>query len=154
MSGVQTTQAINFTNAAVEVSINGAAFIPICGETSSIAMSGGDRNVAEFAPFCGDTPIVLVGKRTKLQIALSIAYTEGLADAYAVAKQAYEVKGTIFQVRWTPKGTATGNYRFTTDANYSFVSSAPYPVGEASAADVTAFTLNVETSKVTQDAVP
>jgi hypothetical protein len=154
MSGVQTTQAINFTDAAIEVSINGAAFVDICGETSSVTMSGGDRNSAEFFPFCGDTPVVLVGKRTKIQIGLSIAYTEGLSDSYAIAKAAYETKGMIFQIRWTPKGTAPGNYRFTTDPNYSFVSSAPYPVGDASSADVTAFTLNVETSQVTQDAVP
>lgn len=153
MSGVQTTQAINFTNAAVEISVNGGAWQAICGETSSIALSGGDRASAEFFPFCGDTPVVLVGKRTKLQVALSIAYTEGLADAYAMAKQAYENKGTIFRVRWVPKGDAPGNYRFTSDANYSFVSSAPYPVGEASAADVTAFTLNIETSKIEQDTV-
>lgn len=154
MSGVQTTQAINFTNAALSVSVNGGAFQAICGEASSISMSGGDRDSAEFFPFCGDTPVVLVGKRKKIQLSLSIAYTEGLADAYAMAKQAYENKGTIFRVRWIPKGDAPGNYRFTTNENYSFVSSAPYPVGEAAAADVTAFTLTVETSSVEQDSVP
>lgn len=153
MSGVQTTQAINFTNASIEISVNGGAWTAICGEASSISLSGGDRNSAEFFPFCGDTPIVLVGKRTKIQLGVSIAYTEGLADAYAMARQAYENKGTILRLRWVPKGDAPGNNRFTTDANYSFVSSAPYPVGEASSADVTAFTMNIETSQIIPDTV-
>jgi hypothetical protein len=154
MSGQQTHDASNFTDASIYASINGAAFVDICGEASSIAVSGGDRDSAEFFTACGDTPIVLVGKRKKLQVALKVAYTEGNADTYAIVKQAYENKRMIFQLRWIPRGNATGNLRYTTDATYSFVTSNPYPGGEVASAALTEFTVNVETSAITQDVVP
>lgn len=154
MSGSQTTQAVNFTDASVEVSVNGGAWTAICGEASAVGVSGGDRSVSEFFTFCGDTPVVLLGKRAKIQLALTIAYTEGLADAYAMAENAYQVKGTIFQVRFAPKGYASGNFLFTSDSSYSFVSSHPYPGGAANSADVTNFACNVETSKLTRSVIP
>ena len=153
MSGTQTTQAINFTDAAIQVRVSGGNWVDLCGEASSLTVSGGDRSLSEFFTFCGDTPIVLLGKRAKLQIALAIAYTEGLADAFAMVENAYTNKGTIFQVRWVPRGNAVDNWRFTTDVNYSFVSSHPYPGGAANSADVTNFTCNVETSQIARDAV-
>lgn len=154
MSGQQTQDASNFTDASISVSINGAAFVDICGEASSIAVSGGDRDVAEFFTACGDTPVLLVGKRKKLQVALKVAYTEGNADTYAIVKQAYENKKMIFQLRWIPRGNASGNLRYTTDGTYSFVSSNPYPGGDVAAAAPTEFTVNVQTSSILQDAVP
>lgn len=154
MSGQQTQDASNFTDASILVSINGAAFVDICGEASSIAVTGGDRDTSEFFTACGDTPVVLVGKRKKIQVALKVAYTEGNADTYAIVKQAYENKKMIFQLRWIPRGNATGNLRYTTDPVYSFVSSQPYPSGEVASAAATEFTVNVETSAITQDAVP
>lgn len=153
MSGSQTTGAINFTDTAVWVAVNSGAFAEICGEANSISMSGGDRDVGEFKTYCGDTPIVLPGKRNKIQVTLHIAYTEGLSDPFEVARLAYENKGTHYQVRWIPRGNASGNFRYTTDAN-SFVSSAPYPMGAADSADITAFDVTVECAYVTKDAVP
>lgn len=154
MSGQQTTDASNFTDANIYVSINGAAFVDICGEASTINVSGGDRDVAEFFTACGDTPVVLVGKRKKIQVKLKVAYTEGNADTYAIAKQAYENKKMIFQLRWIPRGNAHGNLRFTTDPVYSFLTSQPYPSGDVAAAAATQFEANVETSSITQDTVP
>ena len=154
MSGQQTNDASNFTDASISVSINGNAFVDICGEASSINVSGGDRDVSEFFTACGDTPIVLVGKRKKLSVKLKVAYTEGNADTFAIVKQAYENKKMIFQLRWIPRGTATGNLRYTTDGTYSFVTSHPYPSGEVASAEATQFEVNVETSAITQDLVP
>jgi len=154
MSGQQTTDASNFTDAAIYVSINGAAFVDICGEASAITVSGGDRSVSEFFTACGDTPIVLVGKRSKIQVSLRVAYTEGNADTWAIVKQAYENKGMIFQLRWIPRGDATGNKRYTTDPVYSFVSSHIYPGGEVESPDATQFEVMVETSQIISDEVP
>lgn len=154
MSGQQTQDASNFTDATIEVSINGAAYIDICGEASSLNVSGGDRDTSEYFTACGDTPIVLTGKRKKIMVALKVAYTEGNADTYAIARQAYENKNTVFQVRWTPRGAVSGHNRFVTDPTYSFVTSHPYPGGEVASAAATEFTVNVETSKVIPDVIP
>jgi len=153
MSGAQTTQAINFTDASIEIRVSGGNWIPICGEASSLGVSGGDRSLSEFFTFCGDTPIVLLGKRAKIQLALAVAYTEGLADAYVMVENAYQIKGTIFQLRFAPRGYASGNFLFTSDENYSFVSSHPYPGGASNSADVTNFTCNIETSQLTRSTI-
>ena len=154
MSGQQTQDASNFTDATIEVSINGNPYVDICGEASKLGVSGGDRDSAEFFTACGDTPIVLVGKRKKLSVKLTVAYTEGLSDTYAIAKQAYENKRMIFQLRWTPRGATHGNFRFFTDPVYSFVTSNPYPSGEVASAAATQFEVNVETSSISQDVIP
>lgn len=146
MSGQQTNAARNFTDAAIEVRLNGGAWTPICGEASSLLVSGGDRDVSEFFTACGDTPIVLVGKRHKIQIKMKVAYTEGLADAWAIYEQAYVNKNMVFQVRWSPHGGNIGDYRFTTDDVYSFVTTQPYPGGEVASADATMFEGTVETA--------
>lgn len=152
MSGSQTTAAINFTDAAIAVSINDGAFEEWCGEANAISMSGGDRDIGEFKTYCGDTPIVLPGKRNKIEITLHVAYTEGAADPFEVARQAYENKGTTFELRWRPRGDTVGNFQYVTDEN-SFVSSAPYPMGAADSADIVAFDVVVQAAYVTKSVI-
>ena len=154
MSGQQTQDASNFTDASFFVSINGAAEIDICGEASSLNVSGGDRDTAEFFPACGDTPIILTGKRKSNKLAQKIAYTEGLSDTRAIAQQAYVSKKTVFQVRWVPRGAVSGNLQYVTDPVYSFLTSPPFPDGDVGAAAPTELTLNISTSSVTPSVIP
>lgn len=153
--GSQLTQdASNFTDAAILVSINGAPYVDISGEASTVTLTGGDRDIAEFFAAAGDTPAILSGKRKKIQAALKVAYTEGNADTYAIAKQAYENKNMIFQLRWIPRGNHSGNLRYTTDPTYSVLTSNPYPGGDVAVATATTFMANVQTSAIIQDVVP
>lgn len=154
MSGSQTTGAFNFTDAAIWISVNGAAFVEICGEASTLAMDGFDRQAsADFFTYCGDTPIVLPGKRNSGTVTVHVAATQGASDIMEIARQAHENKGTHLQIRWIPKGNSTANFRYTTDVN-SFVTTPAYPVGEAGSADITALDVTVKAAYITKDAVP
>lgn len=154
MSGTQTTSAFNFTDAAIQISVNGAAYVDVCGEATSITGDGFDRQEsADFFTYCGDTPIVLPGKRNSGSVTVRIAVTEGASDPFLVGLAAQINKGTKLQVRWMPRGNTQTYKRYTTDAN-SFVTSAMWPFGEAGSADVTAIDMTVKAAYVTMDAVP
>lgn len=154
MSGSQTTAAFNFTDAAVQYSLNGGAWTDICGEATSVAGDGFDRQAsADFFTYCGDTPIVLPGKRNSGSVTVRIAATEGAADPFIVFLNAQINKGTKLQFRWIPRGNTPTNFRYSTDAN-SFVISNPFPFGEAGSADITALDVTVKAAYVTKDVVP
>lgn len=154
MSGTQTTTAFNFTDAAVQFSVNGAAYVDVCGEATSITGDGFDRQAsADFFTYCGDTPIVLPGKRNSGSVTVRVAVTEGASDPFIVALAAQINKGTKLQVRWMPRGNTSTYARYTTDAN-SFVISNPFPFGEAGSADITAIDVTVKAAYVTKDVVP
>lgn len=154
MSGSQTTAAFNFTDAAVQYALNGGAWTDICGEATSITGDGFDRQAsADFFTYCGDTPIVLPGKRNSGSVTVRIAVTEGASDPFIVALNAQISKGTKLQFRWMPRGNTPTNFRYSTDAN-SFVTSNPFPFGEAGSADITALDVTVKAAYVTKDVVP
>jgi hypothetical protein len=152
MSGSQTTGAINFTDNALSISINGAAYVDICGESNALSLSGGDRDIAEFFTYCGDTPIILPGKRKKIELKIKAAYTEGASDPEELIRQAYETKGTTVAVKWAPKGGQQGEFVYTSAAGY--VSTPPYPMGSADSADITAFEFSVHVPYVTKSVAP
>lgn len=154
MSGSQTTAAFNFTDAAIQYSLNGGAWTDICGEATSISGDGFDRQAsADFQTYCGDTPIVLPGKRNSGSVTVRIAATEGAGDPHIVFLNAQINKGTHLQFRWIPRGNTPTNFRYSTDTN-SFVTSSPWPFGEAGSADITALDVTVKAAYVTKDAVP
>lgn len=153
MSGSQTTAAFNFTDAAVQYALNGGAWTDICGEATSITGDGFDRQKsADFFTYCGDTPIILPGKRNSGSVTVRIAVTEGAADPFIVALNAQINKGTKLQFRWMPRGNTVNNFRYSTDVN-SFVTSSPWPFGEAGSADITALDVTVAAAYITKDVV-
>lgn len=153
MSGSQTTSAFNFTDAVIQYSLNGGAWTDMCGEANSISGSGFDRQAsADFFTYCGDTPIVLQGKRNSGEVTIHMAVTEGASDPFVVAMNAQLTKGSMFRVRWVPKGNTVGNRRYSTDAG-SFITSSPFPFGEAGSADIVAIDITIKAAYITPDTV-
>ena len=146
----QTTGAISFRNVKVEISTNGTTWTDISGFANELSLGGGDRQLAETFTADGDTPILTAGKRGALDVGVKALYTEGTSDPFEVVRAAYE-NGTSLYVRWSPKGGASGNFQYVTDAGY--VSGAPYPVGNAGSADAVPLAFTVKVPKVTKSVV-
>lgn len=143
----QTTGAMSFRNAKIEISTNGTTWTDISGFANEISLSGGDRQLGEAFTFDGDTPIIVVGKRSTLDVTVKALYTEGSNDPFEIVRAAYE-GGTNLYVRWSPKGGSTGAFIYTSDAGY--VQNAPYPVGSASSADAVLLEFTVKTPRITK----
>jgi hypothetical protein len=146
----QTTGAMSFANAKIEVSTDGTAWTDISGFANKVQVGGGERSSAEYYTADGDTPIFTTGKRGSFDITVSAAYTEGAAEPAEIFRNAYE-NSTQVWLRWSPKGGGSGSNMYT--GGPGVVLTPVYPQGDASSADVIALdftikTLNIEKSTV------
>lgn len=147
----QTTASISFANAIVYMSTDGASWTDISGYVQMVTVSGFPRQIGEFYTFTGSGPIIQASKQGSGTVTLDFAYTEEAGGPYKVSLTAYN-NNTPFYVRWLPKGTTTGNYRFTSSAG--IVPNQPLPQGDASKGDIAKVSLPVRIGSITQDTAP
>lgn len=147
----QTTAAISFANCIVYHSTDGSSWTDISGYVQQITVSGFPRQIGEFYTFTGTGPIIAASKQGSGTVTADVAYTEEAAGPYKKALDAFN-NNTNYYLRWLPKGTTTGNYRFTTSAG--IVPNQPLPVGDASKGDVTKCSLPIHVGSITQDTAP
>lgn len=128
----QTTAAISFVNTLLEVKITGGAFADMGGSSNKLEVSGFDRITGKAFTQVGNTPIITAGKLDEGEIKLSVLYTETVGEAWKVLWDAY-LAGTTAQFQWTPKGTGTGNFQFTSAVGY--LKNVTAPAGESASGD-------------------
>jgi hypothetical protein len=143
----QTENAISFVDADVDISEDGAVWVPISGFTNSVAVEGGDRATSEFFTLDGDTPIVTKGKRGLINVTISALYTEVADEPYDVVSGVVEANGNLY-VRWAPKGNTNGNNRFTTSKG--IIVSPVFPTGAADSADAVPLEFTVRVGAITK----
>ncbi len=146
----QTEDGMSFADCKVETSTDGSDWTDISGFAASVAVSGGDRQSGETYTFDGDTPIIGGGKREPLEVTVRVVYTEGASDPFEIVRPVYEAKSD-FYVRWSPKGGASSEFMFTSDAG--IITNAPYPGGESGSGNLVMFEFTLKTPKVAKDAV-
>ncbi len=146
----QTTNAISFAGAKVEVSTDGTTWTDISGFATAVELGGGERQTGTAFTFDGDTAIIRGGKREPLEVTVRVVYTEGASDPAETVRAAYE-NGTDLYIRWSPKGGASGDALFTTDA--AVVTTPPYPAGEAGSGDPVVIEFTALTPKVTRSTI-
>jgi len=130
----QTTEGISFVDCRASVSTNGgASWTDISGHLTSIEVGGGEREIAGQFTADGEYPIVGIGKQQLLELTVKTVYTESAGQMSAILENAYLNKQKI-QLRWAPKGMASGNKLFTSDPGY--IISPPWPGGEAGPGDI------------------
>ena len=126
----QTSDGLTFIDALVFISPDNAAWTEVSGFGASIAVSEGDRVVAEQHTFEGDTPIILGGKRNSVKVTCRYVYTEEAADPFEILRAQYETeKGPIY-LHYSPKD----DFWFKT--GLSVLVKPGYPGGEAKSGDV------------------
>lgn len=128
----QTTDAIPWVNAKVEVKIAGGSFADMGGSSNKLEADGFERIVGEAYAQTGDTPIITAGKRKSGKIKLQLIYSETTGEAWKVLYDAF-IAGTKAQIQWTPKGSGTGAYQFTSEMGY--LENVTPPTGEAEKGD-------------------
>jgi hypothetical protein len=135
----------------VELSINGSSWTDVSGLANSVKVDGGERAVSEFFTLNGDTPVLTKGKRSSLEVTLMGLYTEVASELYDLATAAYEA-GSALYIRWSPKGGASTNFRYT--SSVGIVTKPVYPAGAADSADAVATEITLKVASITKSAVP
>ena len=111
----QTAGAISFKAVKVEICATGTAtWTDISGVLNKVSVSGPDRSTGEAYTASGDNPLITYGKLGPVEVTVDVVYSEVATEAFKVLWDLHVAAGgTDIWVRWTPKGTATGDYRYT-----------------------------------------
>lgn len=147
----QTTEHITLRNVLAEVSTDGVAWIDISGTFNSLTNSGGETQTGEAYTAEGELPLVGIGKKSLTETTLKVIYTENAGDAWRKFFDAYK-NGTDLYFRYTPKGGASGDLRFT--SGKGFVTSPAYPQGEVSDGKPLMTELKIKHPGFTDAAIP
>lgn len=148
----QTTAQMSFANAKVEIKIASGSWTDISGEHTKIEVDGGERQSGQAFTNTGSTPILTSGKSEKFTVKVSIVYTEGVSAPWKLLYDAFRA-GSLVQMRWAPKGGATGDYQYATATSGNVCKNVTLPVGEAGSPDPVLAQAVLETPDITQAAV-
>jgi len=123
-------------NPKVEISTDGGQnWTDISGYFAAIGADGAERPTGEAYVATDDTALLGVGKRPPQKLTVSIVYTEGASDAYALLEAAWRA-ATPTQLRISPRGGNTGDKQFVFgEDGQGYVTKANIPAGETSSAD-------------------
>jgi hypothetical protein len=146
----QTTGAISFKAAKVEYYATGATtWTDISGTFNKVTQSGHTRSTGKAFTADGDTAIITRGKLEPVELDVTCVYSEIANETFkAIHDLHVTAGGTDIFVRLTPKGTATGDQRFT--CTVGTITSCGIPVGEVGKADPVLFSFKVEAAAITQ----
>jgi len=150
----QTTGAFTLSNQKIEISTSGwpTGAIDISGVANSLEISGGDTSIVKAFTFGTGTPILAPGTKDDLKIKAKMLYSENTDDNYATIAAAYEATpSTPVQLRFSPKGGTTGNFRFTTGTGY--IVSHPYPSGDAEGKDFATYEVTFDVPSITRSTI-
>lgn len=146
----QTTGAMTMQDCRIFIS-NTSAFptgaLDISGISNELGIDGGELSTITAFTFGTSTPILRPSTKSALSLNLVAMYTENAADGYSTIAGWYENSTPVY-VQYQPKGAGTGNNVFTTDVGY--ITSHPYPAGNAEGAEFATYNLKVDVQSITR----
>jgi len=138
----QTTAAINGIASTVSIKVASGSYVDISGSTQSIDAATATIANSDTYTLDGSAAIILLGKVEPLDVTVNILYTEVITtEAFMVVNGAFVAKSAV-QIKWTPKGAASGANTIETAAT-GYITSLDYPAIDSTSADaiMTSFTV-------------
>jgi len=130
----QTTASINGAAATISIKVAAGSYVDISGSTQSVDAATATVMNSEAYTLDGGNAIVYVGKFEPVDVTVNILYTETLTtEAFMLVSAAFAAKSAV-QVKWVPKGSASGANTIETAAT-GYITSIDYPAVDASTAD-------------------
>lgn len=130
----QTTAAINGVASTVSVKVASGSYVDISGSTQSVDAATATVMNSDTYTFDGSNAIILLGKFEPVDVTVNVLYTEvASTEAFMIVSAAFAAKSAV-QVKWLPKGSASGANTIETNAT-GYITSIDYPAVDASSAD-------------------
>jgi len=130
----QTTASISGAAATVSIKVAAGSYVDISGSTQSVDAATATVMSSEAYTLDGNYSIVYVGKFEPVEVTVNILYTETLTtEAYMLVSAAFAAKSAV-QIKWGPRGSASGANTIETNAT-GYITSLDYPAVDASTAD-------------------
>ena len=141
--------SVRFQDCYVQVSTNGTAWTDLSDSaTVEIPTGSGQRPASSLRPYGLDVEIIVPGRREPLALIVTYNYADAAIDGTLWA--AYEA-GSAFYLRFAPRGNATGNFLYTTDAG--IITSPPIPEGQRHSGTTVLARFTLETPKFTKSTI-
>lgn len=130
----QTTASINGAAATVSLKVGAGSYVDISGSTQSVDAATATVMNSEAYTLDGSNSIVYVGKFEPIEVTVNILYTETAAtEGFILVQDAFKNK-TAVQLKWVPRGAASGANTIETMAT-GYITSMDFPAVDASSAD-------------------
>lgn len=146
----QTTGAVTGAAASISIKVNAGAYVDISGSSQSVDAVTVSRTTGEAYTLDGDIAITTVGKREPAEVTVNIVYSETAAEAWLTVQDAFANNHTA-QLKWLPKGSASGADQYET-ATDSRITSINYPPVDASSAGPIMCSFTIRTASITYTA--
>lgn len=122
----QTTGAISKANYKVEVSTDGSSWTDISGQGATVETDGGEQLIGEQQTANGNAPVVVPSHKTgSVTAVVSVLYTETAGEAFKVVADRYDGSNKTIYFRYSPKGGASGDWRYVASNNAGSVFACP-----------------------------
>jgi hypothetical protein len=149
----QTTAAINGAAATVSIKVAAGSYVDISGSSQSIDAATATIQNSSTYTIDGSNGIILVGKYEPVEVKVNILYTEVTStEAFMLAQGAFAAKSAV-QIKWVPKGAASGANTIETMAT-GYITSLDYPAVTSENADALMVSFTVTTPGITYTDVP
>ena len=130
----QTTTSINGAAATVSIKVAAGSYVDISGSTQSVDAVTATVLNSEAYTLDGANSIVYVGKFEPVEVTVNVLYTETTTtEAYMIISAAFAAKSAV-QLKWVPRGAASGANTIETMAT-GYITSLDFPAVDASSAD-------------------
>lgn len=128
----QTTGAVTGAAGSISIKVNAGAYVDISGSSQSVDAPTVTRITGEAYTLDTDYAITTVGKREPVEVTVNIVYTETAAEAWLTVQDAFVQNQTV-QLKWLPKGSASGadQYETATDSRITSLNYAPIDASSA-----------------------
>jgi hypothetical protein len=130
----QTTTSINGAAATISIKVAAGSYVDISGSTQSVDAATATVLNSEAYTLDGSNSIVYVGKFEPVEVTVNVLYTETTTtEAYMIISAAFAAKSAV-QLKWVPRGAASGANTIETMAT-GYITSLDFPAVDASSAD-------------------
>lgn len=128
----QTTGAVTGAAGSISIKVNAGAYVDISGSSQSVDAPSVTRTTGEAYTLDTDYAITTVGKREPVEVTVNVIYTEVAGEAFLTLETAFVANQTV-QLKWLPKGSASGADQYET-ASDSRITSFQYAGVDGSSA--------------------
>ena len=144
----QTTAAINGIASTVSIKVASGSYVDISGATQSVDAATATIANSDNYTLDGSAAFILLGKVEPVDVTVNILYTETLTtEPFMVAQAAFAAKSAV-QIKWTPRGAASGANTIETAAT-GYITSLDYPAIDATSADAIMVSFTVRCPGIT-----
>jgi len=144
----QTTAAVNGVASTVSIKVGAGSYVDISGATQSVDAATATVMNSDTYTLDGSGAIILLGKYEPVDVTVNILYTETVTtEPFMVAQGAFAAKSAV-QIKWLPRGAASGANSIETAAT-GYITSIDYPAVDASSADALMVSFTVRCPGIT-----